>query len=266
MAKFEHVVSLGYFCSVSLELDKVGLRNSSGPFDWLISDFKGVINCVDNNFEDFLNYDNLMQYESIPNYYYDSKYKMHFYHDFNDFEPLFRQLPSVTKKYVRRISRFYKHIKVPTLFVRYIENAEELLYIENKLTEIIGILKKSCDSNEILFISNDDLSSSKIKIFYVQKDENDIVARCFLDKNNELLNYMNSDIIDPALRNSNLLRMHKENGLIYKTTKYLNGFTFRTKRKFYRKYLHAKIHFEKKDILLLPLLKIHLMYKLLANA
>lgn len=38
---YKHVISLGFFCSVALELERKGLRDASYPFDWLISDFQG---------------------------------------------------------------------------------------------------------------------------------------------------------------------------------------------------------------------------------
>lgn len=39
MKKYESVISLGYFCSVAIELEKMGIRNFSTPFDWLITDW-----------------------------------------------------------------------------------------------------------------------------------------------------------------------------------------------------------------------------------
>lgn len=54
---YKHVISLGFFCSVALELERKGLRDASYPFDWLISDFQGVIKVIENRFYDFLNID-----------------------------------------------------------------------------------------------------------------------------------------------------------------------------------------------------------------
>ena len=50
---FSHFISLGYFCSVALELERVGLRSASSPFDWLVSDFSGVIDLIENHFDSF---------------------------------------------------------------------------------------------------------------------------------------------------------------------------------------------------------------------
>lgn len=32
--EYENVISLGYFCSVASEIERLGLRRHSGPFDW----------------------------------------------------------------------------------------------------------------------------------------------------------------------------------------------------------------------------------------
>lgn len=41
MKKYENFISLGYFCSVALELQRLGLRSCSSPFDWCISEWSG---------------------------------------------------------------------------------------------------------------------------------------------------------------------------------------------------------------------------------
>ncbi len=41
ITKFEHVISLGFFCSPALELKKLGFRDASYPFDWVISEWGG---------------------------------------------------------------------------------------------------------------------------------------------------------------------------------------------------------------------------------
>lgn len=210
MAKFDHVISLGYFCSTSLELERVGLRDYSYPFDWLITDLKGILDCVENKFDGFLTQENLLQYEDTPHYYYNQKYKVHFYHDFSAYEPLDKQLTSVQEKYYRRISRFYENIMNPTLFIRYISGKEELEYIENNIEQILSVLKKFNRQSELLLISNDDISSSSLKIFQVTKDENDTVARKFLDKNHRLKEYLESNIYDEIKRAENLSRYNNK--------------------------------------------------------
>lgn len=58
---YRHYISLGYFCEVARDLEKLGLRDYSSPFDWGISCFKNVIEAIDYEFEGFLDYANLSQ-------------------------------------------------------------------------------------------------------------------------------------------------------------------------------------------------------------
>ncbi|PGY12671.1 DUF1796 family putative cysteine peptidase [Bacillus sp. AFS031507] len=234
MNKYKNVISLGFFCSTALELKKIGLRDSSGPFDWIISDFKGIIDCIDNGFEDILKYGNMSQYKETPNYYVDTIYNFHFYHDFSRYDALSDQLPNVKDKYVRRIKRFYEKIKEPTLFIRYIKNQEEIIYIENNYEGIMSIIKKYNESNDLILISNDNIISNSLHTFRVQKDEGDSVARNFLDKNIELKNFLCSDIYDKDKRSANLQVNDKNKQF----QSYLGKFFSKIKRKLKSPYVH----------------------------
>ena len=192
--KFKNVISLGYFCSVARELEKSGLRDASFPFDWLISDFKGVIQCVENGFQDFLDIKYLSQNKNDRSHYKNLKYQFYFFHDFDGFKPLEDQLPEVQAKYKRREDRFFDAIKDSTLFVRYISNEEktpdgksaELEWIEQNYDYILSVLKKFNPDNEILFISNEGVLSDKIKIYNVTPDKGKWVAEKFLEKSTAL--------------------------------------------------------------------------------
>ena len=37
-----------------MQLEKFGLRKASYPFDWIISDFEGVVRAIDSGFENFI--------------------------------------------------------------------------------------------------------------------------------------------------------------------------------------------------------------------
>ena len=194
MKKYQNYISLGYFCATASELERVGLRNVSSPFDWCISNFEGVINAINDGFDKYLDYDLLLQSDSCNAHYYNKKYRTWFYHDFDKYHSLADQLPAVKAKYIRRINRFYCNIEQPTLFVRYIsdevkdeyDKSEELTWIENNNSQIVSLLKSFNVDNDIVYIANNEVVSSKISIFNVEKDENDGVARKPLDKNLEL--------------------------------------------------------------------------------
>lgn len=222
MSKYNHVISLGYFCSPALELERIGLRDASYPFDWIICDFKGVLDCIENKFDDFLKYENIYQYKDYKQYYIDQKYNFHFYHDFSAYGAIKNQLPSVLQKYQRRIERFRLNIKEPTLFLRYIESQKELDYIEANYENIISVLKAENENNDLILISNDDVQSELLFVYKVKKDKNDSVARRFLDKNAELKNYLCSDIYDTDKRLANIenYKSKKNKEMVFKYTNY----------------------------------------------
>lgn len=150
--KYKHIIPLGYFCSVAMELERKGLRTASYPFDWMISDsFENILKLLDNNFEDFLDEESLYQ-EEILNHYYNYRTGVHFYHDFDAYTPLRDQIKSVRKKYARRIKRLYDDVKEPSLFIRYCLNEKEVEWIENNLTPIVSQVKQYNRDNNIVFI------------------------------------------------------------------------------------------------------------------
>lgn len=189
---YSNVVSLGYFCSVSMELERIGLRNCSLPFDWLISaNYKKVLENIGNHFAEFLCEENLYQEKSINSkYYYDDKNEFHFYHDFSKYTSLEEQLPQVKEKYNRRIFRFYETVKNPTLFIRYCGSKEELEFIQTYDEEIRAFFKAFHPANDVIYITNSKNVNDSFRltssVYTVQPDENDFVAREFLKQCPEL--------------------------------------------------------------------------------
>ena len=194
MTEFRHFISLGSFCSVALDLEALGLRDASMPFDWNIDlKFEGVIGCIEKGFEHFLDGDELRQSEEAPEHYMD-RYEVQFFHDFNMWEPLADQLPAVQDKYERRIRHFYQVTAEPTLFFRYMDDrildddgtVHELRYIEENYDHIMAVLKSLNPEKELILIANDSVKSEKLKIYGVEKDRGDVVARVPREKNKEL--------------------------------------------------------------------------------
>lgn len=243
-------ISLGYFCSVALELEKYGLRKESSPFDWLITEFEGVITLIENHFKDFLAYEYLAQNKEDRLFYMNTKYRAKFVHDFDKYKPLAPQLPEVQKKFERRIERFYKTIAEPTLFIRYISDekmvdgvSEELIWIENNYDYILRVLKMFNEENDIMFIANDGVVSEKIKIYHVAKDENDNVARSPFDKNEELSEMFSQ--IDTPEKGINLeiyaQKQKRKNNIVGKVQR---GIVFYLKKIFLKEYIHEKEYYE----------------------
>ena len=127
---FKHYISLGYNCFVASDLRKLGLRDSSMPFDWNRTYFKAIEKVIKKETNGFLEYDRLIQSDNYLYVYYDPSFGITFVHDFVDYKPLKNQIKSVKRKYERRLSRFYEHISEPTLFIRYCcDFDDELKYI-----------------------------------------------------------------------------------------------------------------------------------------
>lgn len=62
--------------------------------------------------------------------------------------------------------------------------------------------------NMLLLIANSDLGTEErngLLLFTVEKDENNLVAKKFLDKNKRLLDYLQGPIIPETTRRRNLL-------------------------------------------------------------
>lgn len=233
--KFENFISLGYFCEVASDLEKLGLRNTSSPFDWCITDFKMNIRLIDNKFDNFMNYENLKQSCQNRNIYMDAVYKDFFFHDFSKYKSLDSQYPKVKAKYNRRIQRFLTNIRKPTLFIRYISNevknsngrSAELEWIENNREYILKVLKRYNSQNEIIYIGDYNTNSDIIKIFHVSIEDNDLVSRSPIINNKELY---------PLIKEFHIKGQEDNINRYLKKQKRKNDIRTKAKKKIMRKY------------------------------
>jgi hypothetical protein len=179
-----------------MELKRLNRRRCSLPFDWLITpDVKKVIELIENNFQDFLNPEYLYQFKQNPSFYKNIKYDIEFYHDFSAVKSFKSQIHKITKKYNRRIARFYDVIKEPTLFCRYV-SGDDLSYISENYEYILMTLRRFNSQNEIIFVINNDLLplQANFPIYGVEKDRGDKVSRVFLEKNQALKSFILNNV------------------------------------------------------------------------
>ena len=245
-----HYISLGYFCSVASDLEKLGLRECSSPFDWLISDFEGVMLAIQEHCVDFLEYRYLSQDQKRHHVYKNTKYNIKFCHDFSKYKSLQEQLPNIRKKYNRRIERFFDAITTPTCFIRYVSDektidgkSSELVYIENNYDKILDIIKVFNKENEIIFIANEGVTSDKVPLFNVQKDENDVVARRPIYKSSVLFEkFSNIDMPNKQANIDRYLEKEKARNSMssYLKRKCVSAFN----RIFLKEYLHESQYYE----------------------
>lgn len=243
---FEHYVSLGHCCHVASNLEFLGLRDSSMPLDWVISYWSTVENLFANNYKNFFNYKKLYQKKATLHIYKNLEYNIGFYHDFVNYKSLKSQLPNIKKKYKRRINRFFNNIKSPTLFIRYLINYDELVYISQNYENIEKMIKEHNTNNEIIFISHyppENIDTSKIKfIFFITKDEDQVLNTMPISSCKELSDYLSN--VHYEKRNDNLKFNEKKYN--HKKTSFLNPITKlnqkydRYLRKKGKKYIHDK--------------------------
>ena len=116
LRKFDLIFSLGEACSSSETLRRNLLQLESYPFDWLYgSDFIGRCHILTNNFENFIEKENLEyahEERSIKCIAYRNKSNdITFNHDFSKELPFDGAYGQVKQKYTRRITRLLKKIQ-----------------------------------------------------------------------------------------------------------------------------------------------------------
>ena len=219
---YESVVSLGYFCSVASEIERMGLRTHSGPFDWQACvDFKKRIELIDTHFKEFfehLNEEGLYQKVSEPQIYFMKAVGVFLVHDFTMYKSLAEQLPAVREKYERRVASFYRQIAQKTLFIYYVNTDKDVDYINQNIDCIKSILRKFNPHNEIIFVANLDKHLDMTPTYYVVPDTGDVVARKFLNKNEELKLFLENLPFDEEQRRTNM-KFHKKKELKKKLRK-----------------------------------------------
>lgn len=195
---FENVISLGCNCLVAAAMNHIGVRSCTGPFDWCISDFlDGIIPAIENNFDDFIKYENLEYSSDKRLEFYDKKYNILFNHDIKD--TLDSDYDSIVSKYDKVVNRFLADAQNPTLFIRGCWSALELQKIaENEKRILKAISQNSC--NEIIivvpkYIYDVNPIQTSIKVFPVDVRINgfDISpeeASHFFDSNPSLVSYI----------------------------------------------------------------------------
>ena len=219
MVQYKHVISLGWFCSVAEELEKIGLRTASYPFDWILTDWETVMEMMEGSFLGFLDADKLEQDEKTRNMYHHKERKcLTYVHDIDPYENYERQVEKARLKYERRLERLRRDICEPCIFVRYIRDAQEFQYITEHRRELENWLEGFHPENRIVYIANEELGQASF-IWSVCRDENDGVARIFLDQLPELRNWLLAQSYDFSIEYN--LKRYRKNHKRKKARKYL---------------------------------------------
>ncbi len=166
---FNNVISLGSNCHVAWDLERMGYRCNSYPFDWVISNFCDVIRLIDTHFDGNLRPEMIKQDENEPNCFHDLGTGIDYYHDFfPDAVAVEEQCKAVILKYNRRIQRFYDSGKQKTLYIRVIRNHEDYKWIEENRTKIDDVIHQLNKESSIIYIvigQKDWIIGNSLKIF-----------------------------------------------------------------------------------------------------
>jgi len=165
-------ISLGPTCSIAYQLQKLGKKKESLPFDRIrCYPISSVLHLIQNNFSDLfegIEYvkddtkfpfieDNLVEGESETfdtiemkdtKIYKNDKLSISFFHDFKEGI----DVKDVIQKYQRRIDRFYNVVKNPSVFIRDELNfkvGDILIY-----NELYNKLKEFNNENRLVLIIN----------------------------------------------------------------------------------------------------------------
>lgn len=174
---FKHYISLGFCCHMAGNLEKMGLRSASMPYDWNVTYWRAIEDTIRSHFDNYLVKEKLFQFKNNLHCYENCSAGVSFVHDFVDYLPLDKQFEKVEKKYHRRIKAFYSCIAEPTVFIRYCMNADEVFDIENRYQEIRDLFIDFNPQSELIFLTHDNIDFSRISnienLFVISKDENE---------------------------------------------------------------------------------------------
>lgn len=193
--QYENCISLGWFCGCASSLEKLGLRSTSGPFDWYFSDFWAVLEQIENAFTDFMKKENLVQSKVNYRAFDDIKYGFYCNHDIK--ESFEEEINEVCVKYHKRAKRFLNMITSPTLFIRVIRDEKEIDYINNNWKKAESIIKKYNSKNDIIYAVKKGLHNltPSVPSFHLEVSEyimKPYEMRHLLDSSTNLITFLSS--------------------------------------------------------------------------
>lgn len=195
---YKNYISLGYYCGPAASMEFHGFRRASGPFDWYVSDYKGVIRSIDEKFEHFLEFENLQHVEGAPHFFNDVKYGFHFNHEIGIGEKPDRRYFSIKEKYQRRYWRFLQMLGEGCILLRAVKDQEEIEYINENSQSISRLFCEYNQQNMVVYlIPNNLIEGHDVKFPYYKVDRcvlNMYESMHLLEQNGALLQFMSANI------------------------------------------------------------------------
>ena len=175
------IISLGRRCDVAHHLRNFKLREEAFPFDWIILPFDSLCSLLLNDFEDFLDKDNLcfkngpyaddygfFKVRSYP-HVYDTKYQILFRNDFPLNKNFMSEYDEIMEKFQRRIKRLYDTLQSEKFvyFIRRVITKEQARLftriIEEKFPNLDFVLVALDSTEEI----KDDWALPRVINYYI---------------------------------------------------------------------------------------------------
>ncbi|MEF2967950.1 DUF1796 family putative cysteine peptidase [Paenibacillus sp. M1] len=144
---YHAIYSLGDLCTVSIQLERNGLRPYAGPLDWMASySLPDVIRLLGNRFAGFMDYDHLVVEKQVSDKLYlvkETYYNVYSNHDFfthNNTSQHLAAYPEVKAKYDRRVQRFLEKAQTSpsNLFIRTGGTFAELEALRGVLAQLVA--------------------------------------------------------------------------------------------------------------------------------
>jgi Putative papain-like cysteine peptidase (DUF1796) len=172
--QYDEVVGLGYSCQIAYQIGENGYRKYAYPFDWITSNFNGLILFIANRGAGFLEWGNFTTSGLIKGTSTysttDNVYGFILIHDF--YWPLEKSYPIIKAKYDRRIQRFFNLLNSDkrVLFIRLDLSRSEAEYLDQLLASQFPNL-----SYTILVLNNDiraqrDWGLKNVRNFYLPQN------------------------------------------------------------------------------------------------
>ena len=201
-SSFENCISLGWFCGVAASLNRLGLRDFSGPFDWYFSDYESVIKLMDIGFENFFVRENLVEDKENKKTFSDERFGFTCFHDVK--RSLDEDYPIIYDKYHRRAERFLKALEKPSCLFRSVRTKKELDYIAENIDYIERVIKRYNRDNQIIYLvdKSTDETGYPFVSYNVQAEYlcDAYSVRTLFDKNAALLAYCSNLIPADRIR------------------------------------------------------------------
>jgi hypothetical protein len=153
--KIDHVCSLGRMCFSSNLIKRNKLKRESYPFDWIFSTPKMIMNCIEDDFNRFLDKKSytVHEYEPLERKCGHAEYNLAMFNHHNpkDFEEDYEYFKRCIERFYRLVDSEDNKLFIMT-FQNNSDNEDEFRYCKNDVIEFSKKFRKHCSGKFYLFV------------------------------------------------------------------------------------------------------------------